>query len=69
MRREPGIWENHLERMREKGVGLYLEGRPSTPEEIASVCSVCEDNSYMPDFVLDDAGSLREIRYDKILYR
>lgn len=49
-----------------KGVTLYLEGRPATPEEIASRC-VQEENSYMADYVLDDDGELKELRYDKVI--
>lgn len=63
-------WEAQLNRMLKKGIGLYLEKKPSTPEEIANACSVCEEGSaYMPDFVLDEDGSLKEVRYDKVKFR
>lgn len=54
-----------LENVRKSGVSLFLEGEPATPETIADKC-VCEDAIYMADYVLDEAGRLKELRYDRI---
>lgn len=54
-----------LEQVQRSGVGLFLEGKPTTPEAIAGKC-VCEDFTYMADYVLDDNGVLKELRYDKV---
>ncbi|MGN1204271.1 MAG: hypothetical protein ACI4SA_04355 [Lachnospiraceae bacterium] len=54
-----------LYQVQEKGVSLYLEGKPADPMTIAYHC-VCEEETYMADYVLDDAGILRELRYDRI---
>ncbi|MBE5871232.1 MAG: hypothetical protein E7294_08235 [Lachnospiraceae bacterium] len=48
-------------------VELYVDGHPSTQDEIAAICRVSEEYSYMADFVIDDEGFLKEIRYDRIL--
>ena len=61
--------EEHLRKMHNKGVNLYLEDRPASPEEIAQKFFVSEDTVYMPDFVTDTEGKLREVRYDKVKYR
>ncbi len=61
--------KEHLKRISKRGVNLYLEGSPASPEEIARRFFVCEDAVYMPDFVMDEQGRLREVRYDKIEYR
>ena len=61
--------EEHLRKMHNKGVNLYLEDRPASPEEIARKFFVREDAVYMPDFVTDTDGKLREVRYDKVKYR
>ena len=61
--------EEHLRKMHNKGVNLYLEDRPASPEEIARKFFVSEDDVYMPDFVTDTDGKLREVRYDKVKYR
>lgn len=60
--------KEHLCRIRKRGVDLYLEGTPASPDEIAKRFFVCEDAVYMPDFVMDDAGRLKEVRYDKVKY-
>lgn len=54
-----------LEKMQHSGVSLFLEGKESTPEIIANKC-VCEDQTYMADYVLDDSGTLKELRYDRV---
>ncbi len=56
-----------LEYNQKKGVALYLNGRSATPDEIASRC-VNEEPLYMPDYVMDEAGILKEIRYDEIIF-
>ncbi len=45
---------------------LYFEGRISSPEEITIRC--CQEHGavYMADYVLDDSGQLRELRYDRV---
>lgn len=57
-----------LEKMEKTGVKLYLNGVPSTTEYIAKKC-VREDTVYMPDYVTDGNGKVKEIRYDRISRR
>lgn len=54
-----------LEKVRRAGVSLFMEGKPATPESIARKC-VCEELTYMADYVLNDAGILTELRYDRV---
>lgn len=49
-----------------RGIDLYIEGKLSTPEEVAERYFVSEDCVYMPDYVVSDQGKLKEVRYDKI---
>lgn len=56
---------SRLEKLEEEGVKLYLNGRPSNTEYILNHC-VNEDTVYMPDYVTDENGMIREVRYDKI---
>ncbi len=58
---------SHLEKISQNGVTLYLNGHSATPSEIAQCC-VNEDTIYMPDYVTDEKGVLKEIRYDKITF-
>ncbi|MDE5801570.1 MAG: hypothetical protein K2I22_01465 [Lachnospiraceae bacterium] len=54
-----------LESVRKSGVSLFLEGKPASPKAIADKC-VREDAIYMADYVLDEDGRLKELRYDRI---
>lgn len=55
--------------MEKEGIGLYLDGQQASPEEIIRTCCVCEEAVYMPDFVMNEEGVLREVHYDKITIR
>ncbi len=47
----------------QKTVRLYVDGKPCSMEEAKRLC---ESQSYMADYVVDDMGYLCEIRYDKV---
>ncbi len=57
--------DERLRTMEKAGVRLYLDGLQVSSEKIALNC-VREEALYMPDYVTDDEGRLKEIRYDKI---
>ncbi len=57
--------KEQLENMEKKGVRLYINGAPSTTDYIVKNC-VNEDTIYMPDYVTDERGKVKEIRYDRI---
>lgn len=59
------LLKEKLEQVQNTGVCLFLEGEPATPAVIAGKC-VCENMIYMADYVLDDNGILKELRYDRI---
>lgn len=58
-----------VQRLREwekAGIRLYLDGAPTSSENIERNC-VNEETLYMPDYVTDNEGRIKEIRYDRIL--
>ncbi len=57
--------KSHLEDLEREGVKLYLNGVPPTTEYIIRNC-VEEDTVYMPDYVMDGNGKIKEVRYDRI---
>jgi hypothetical protein len=58
--------QNRLEEVSREGALMYLDGKLSSPEEIAKSRSVCEEITYMPDFVvIDEGGNLKEVWYEK----
>lgn len=62
----PETWERLFVQMEREGVRFYLNGKKSKPREIISKCCVCENAVYMPDFVMDEEGRLKEVRYDEV---
>lgn len=61
----PIALKQYLEQYERSGIKLYLNGVPSNTEFIVSHC-VNEDTVYMPDYVTDESGKVKEIRYDRI---
>ena len=57
-----------LERMHQKGVELFMDGQEVLPAEAVSR-TVRENSPYMADYVLDDAGAVRQVRFDKVTRR
>lgn len=53
-----------LEEYVTKGIPLVLEGHISTPIQIYEALRECND--YMSDYVGDEKGELKEIRFDKV---
>ena len=48
-----------------EGVQLFVDGEAVLPEEAVSR-AVREDCVYMADYVLDKAGGIEQIRFDKL---
>ena len=49
----------------ETNPGTDVSGTLATSEYIVRHC-INEDTVYMPDYVTDESGRVKEIRYDKI---
>lgn len=62
------LLRTRLGRLEKEGIKLFFNGVPSTTEYIAKKC-VREDTVYMPDYVTDGNGKVKEIRYDRISRR
>ena len=54
-----------LQSVADRGIVLYLEGHPSTPESVLTAMCVNEEGAYMRDYVFDE-GVLRELRFDRL---
>ncbi len=54
-----------LEQLEREGIKLFLNGVPSTTDYIVKTC-INEETVYMPDYVTDEHGNVKEIRYDRI---
>lgn len=49
-----------------QGVRVSLNGVRMPVSRIAKICAVREEGNYMGDFIIDDAGQLTEVRFDRI---
>ena len=57
-----------LEQMRRSGVELFVDGRAALPAEAVSK-AVRENSPYMADYVIDAAGTIRQVRVDRVTRR
>lgn len=56
---------HRLKKWEAAGIRLYMDGAPTSSEYIERNC-VKEDTLYMPDYITDKEGKIKEIRYDRI---
>lgn len=72
--RKGGIFINYFDKLllidelskaANEGATLYINDEIAPPETIAECCME-ESAVYMPDYVVDEFGVLKEIRFDKI---
>ena len=55
-----------LENIRNRGITIFLNGMPSSPSAVTDVLFVNEEDSFMRDYVTDEKGVWKELRFDKI---
>lgn len=58
----------HLEQMEQCGVQLFMDGQVVLPSE-AVAKTVREDSPYMADYVLNEAGAIAQVRFDRVTGR
>ena len=64
--REAAALIQELREYEREGTSLYLEGKRSRPEEIASACMLAEETNYMRDFIGDEDQRIRKINFIRI---
>lgn len=57
-----------LERMKQSGVELFMDGHAVLPSE-AVARTVRENSPYMADYVLDESGAVEQVRFDRVTRR
>lgn len=55
----------HLEQMEKCGVELFMDGKEVVSTEIVAK-AVRENSPYMADYVLDDVGTILQVRFDRV---
>ena len=55
-----------LENIQDRGITIFLDGSPSSPLSVTNKLCVNEKDEYMRDYVTDDEGVWKELRFDRI---
>jgi len=55
-----------LKQYKESGIGLLLDGQPSSPKKIAKACQVNETSTYMRDYISDDSDEVHAIAFVRV---
>jgi hypothetical protein len=55
-----------LETLQGFGATIWLDGKLTSPLEASNAVLVNEEDNYMRDYVLDEGGVVRELRFDKV---
>lgn len=55
-----------LETLQGFGATIWLDGKLTSPLEASNAVFVNEEDNYMRDYVLDEGGVVRELRFDKV---
>lgn len=50
----------------QRGVRVSLNGVRMPVSRIARICAVREEGNYMGDFIVDETGRLKEVRFDRV---
>ena len=64
--KEPSPLGRELETYQTEGIPLWLNGKPSTPEEIVHACMIEEEGTYMRDYVQNVRGKVERLEFDLI---
>lgn len=57
-----------LENIQNLGVTIFLDGVASSPQNVTNVLYVNEERNFMRDYVKDEKGVWRELRFDRIQF-
>lgn len=57
---------DELESYRIEGIPLWLNGKPSTPQEIVQACMIEEEGTYMRDYVQNERGKIERLEFDLV---
>lgn len=64
--RETSWLQDELERAKQLGLTVQIEGRPCKYSDTAELSYVLEGPSYMLDYVSDDEGRITGICFDRV---
>lgn len=58
--------KKELKVYQKNGIQLFMDGKPSTPKDIAKACLIAEGGGYMRDYTEDETGRIARVDFDLI---
>lgn len=58
--------KKELKVYQKSGIQLFMDGKPSTPKDIAKACLIAEGGGYMRDYTEDETGRIARVDFDLI---
>ncbi len=55
-----------LEHIHDRGIMIFLDGMPSSPNSASEVLCLREESAYMRDYVTDEDGTWKELHFDPV---
>lgn len=62
-------WKNMFQELtgyEKKNISLRIKGIPASPMQIVQAHTMCENQAYMRDYVLNDKGDVKELWFQNI---
>ena len=58
--------KKELKVYQKNGIQLFMDGKLSTPKDIAKACLIAEGGGYMRDCTEDESGRIARVDFDRI---
>ncbi len=55
-----------LESIQSRGITIFIDGIPSSPLTVTDALYVNDSDSFMRDYVMDEKGEWKELRFDRV---
>lgn len=55
-----------LENIQSRGIAIFLNGIPSSPLTVTDTLYINDSESFMRDYVMDEKGEWKELRFDRV---
>ena len=55
-----------LESIQSRGITIFIDGIPSSPLTVTDALYINDSDSFMRDYVMDEKGEWKELRFDRV---
>ncbi len=57
---------NELEKLEDNGIPIKLGGSYLNAKKVVEAHKICEEGTYMKDYLVDNEGKIKEVHFHKI---